>query len=115
MGELTKQLMARAFGGFDRGRCSIGLTIMGAAAGQYAAILRPAGAFSTPWDDTLLQAICSQGDLVMLGVDAAGERLVEFSFRALDRNVKWSYDIFYVPSQYIEELRGHVRVVTIPR
>lgn len=107
-GNLTKILMDTAFAHFQRGRCSIGLTVVGVFTGKWAAVLRPAGSSSTPWDDTPLGAMVAQGDVAMLRVN--GKRLEETRFGDLGRNVECPYDLLYVPRANIRELRRRVPV-----
>ena len=96
------------FGRVRREGHSIGLTVCGAFSGQFSAVLRPGGTFSTPWDDTPLQAMCSQGSVVMLKVDGRG--LTRTSFDCLDRIVEHGDDILYLHRRHLRELSQHVPI-----
>jgi fructose-1,6-bisphosphatase/inositol monophosphatase family enzyme len=108
---LTRRLIDKAFGHVQRGGASIGLSVARVFSGHFVALLRMAGTFSTPWDDTPLQAMCSQGDVRMLRVDR--KTLKEVRFDQLDRIVQRDYDILYVHSQYLDDLRRYARIVTL--
>lgn len=105
---ITQRLMSTVFKGrVERGRCSIGLTVMGVFGGKYAVVLRPAGTYSTPWDDTPLQAMVDTGEVVMLRVDAGA--LTNIRFMDLTQNLLCDYDILYVHSVYLGQLARWAR------
>lgn len=99
---ITATLMKTAFGRFDRGRSSIGLTVLGVFDGRFAAVLRPAGSFSTPWDDTPLQAMIDTGEVLMLRL--AASHLAVMRFTDLSQNLRCNYDILYIHRRYMGEL-----------
>lgn len=107
---LARQLM-RAFGRVERGGASIGLTVTNVLTGKYAAALRVAGGYTTPWDDAPLSAMCRQGDVVSLRV-ASGE-LRQMDVGPLDRLTERDFDMLYVGRQYMAELSRTVRVVML--
>jgi hypothetical protein len=103
--------MNGTFGRVERASNSIGLAVAGVFSGQFAAVLRPAGTFSTPWDDTPLQAMCSQGSVLMLKIGTQG--MAETRFDHLDEVVRREHDFLYVHRRYLDELRRRVPVVLL--
>ncbi|HKX24126.1 MAG TPA: hypothetical protein VJM46_02725, partial [Candidatus Saccharimonadales bacterium] len=108
--QLAQRLMS-VFGRVERDSASIGLTVVGVLNGTYAAALRVAQGYTTPWDDAPLSAMGRQGDVVTLRVDRNELRQVDVG--PLDRLTERNFDMLYVGRQYMDELRRVVRVVML--
>jgi fructose-1,6-bisphosphatase/inositol monophosphatase family enzyme len=108
-GPLTDRLVG-AFARVEQGKSSIGLSIARIFNGDIAGMLRLAGMHVTPWDDTPVQALCEQGDVLTLRVGKDG--LQQISFSPLDRITRQDYDVLYVHRKYVRELRQMTKVVT---
>lgn len=107
---LTLELLDHAFGRVERGKDSIGLSVARIFTGEFAGMLRVAGMHVTPWDDTPVQAMCQQGDVLMLRIGA--DRLEQISFPDLGRITAQDFDVLYLHCHYLDELRRRVTVVT---
>lgn len=108
---LTSRLMGVAFGQVLREASSIGLSTMRVFNGELVAMLRVAGGFFTPWDDTPTFATCGQGDVAVLRVGS--DHLVEIRAGTLEHITPQDFDVLYVPRRYLPELRRQVPVVTL--
>lgn len=104
--------MRQAFGRIVPGMSSIGLSAVRVLNGDFAAMLRTAGGFTTPWDDAPIMAMCAQGDLVPLRVDADHNRLARIRRMSLMKVTSRGYDVLYVGRRHLAELAGHVAIGT---
>ncbi len=106
----SAQQLTGLFGRVDRGSDSIGLSLMRVFTGEFVAMLRPADAHITPWDDVPLLAMCRGGDVVMLTVQEG--RLVEIRLDHLATGApaKYGPDLLYIQRQLVPELGRHIRV-----
>lgn len=98
------------FARVEHGKSSIGLSIARIFTGEIAGMLRLSGMHVTPWDDTPVQALCQQGDVLMLRVGP--DRLQQITFSPLDRITRQDYDVLYIHRSYLRELRQLTTVVT---
>ena len=103
--------LAGLFGEVQRDSQSIGLSVTGVLTGDFAATLRVAGGYTTPWDDAPISAMCRQGAVVSLRV--GDNELRQIDVGPLDRLTARDFDMLYVGQQYMAELRRAVRVVMI--
>jgi fructose-1,6-bisphosphatase/inositol monophosphatase family enzyme len=104
------QRIANASGSVVQGKDSIGLSVVRIFTGEFGGMLRLAGMHVTPWDDTPVQAMCTQGDVVMLRIGR--NSLEEVSFSPLDQVTRQDYDVLYVHRLHLDELRRIAPVVT---
>jgi hypothetical protein len=105
------QRLTGVFGRVERDSASIGLSVTRILTGDFAAMLRVAQGYTTPWDDAPLSAMCRQGDVVSLRVEDGGLRQIDVG--PLDRLTERDFDMFYVGRQYLDELCRHTRVVML--
>jgi len=108
-GPLTERI-ANASGSVVQGSASIGLSVVRIFTGEFGGMLRLAGMHVTPWDDTPVQAMCTQGDVVMLRIGR--NSLEEISFSPLDQITRQDYDVLYIHRRYLDELRRIAPVAT---
>jgi fructose-1,6-bisphosphatase/inositol monophosphatase family enzyme len=108
---LTRQLLDRTFGQIVWGSDSIGLSVMRAFEGEFVGVLRVAGKYTTPWDDTPLAAMCWLGHVLSLRV--YDDRLEEVRVGPLDRITPRDYDMLYVHRRYARELSKIAPVRTL--
>lgn len=107
---LAAQRIANAFGMMEQGKDSIGLSVARIFTGEFGGMLRLAGMHVTPWDDTPVQAMCEQGDVLMLRIGP--KRLTQISFGQLDEITRQDFDVLYVHRRYLSQLRQLTKVVT---
>jgi fructose-1,6-bisphosphatase/inositol monophosphatase family enzyme len=103
--------LAGLFGEVQRDSQSIGLSVTSVLTGDFAATLRVAGGYTTPWDDAPISAMCRQGAVVSLRVGDGELRQIDVG--PLDRLTERDFDMLYVGRQYLDELRHAVRVVML--
>lgn len=103
------QRLTGLFGDVQRDSASIGLTVARVLGGDFAAVLRVAGGYTTPWDDAPVSAMCRQGDVVSLRVGERELRRVDVG--PLTTLTARDFDMLYVRRQLLGQLRHRVRVV----
>ncbi len=107
---LMRRLMGTAFGEVQQGNGSLSLAVARILTGEFVAVLQPAGGSITPWGQTPIAAICGQGVVVALRVGT--RHLYRVAIGPLAEKVaRRKSDVLYVGGLYMDELRGHVRVV----
>lgn len=88
---------------------SVGLSVMRVLSGEFTAMLRIAGGYITPWDDTPILAACKQSGVVPLVVFE--DHFEQLGPVALNRAVDNPRDILYISVKYLSELHGIAPVV----
>jgi len=106
---LAKRLIDSASGKVVRFSDSIGLAAVRVFTGEFVGLLRSGGGFTTPWDDTPVQAMCRQGDVVVLRFNQT--RLQEVRLGPLDRPAPQGqpFDLLYVRRSLLSELEEAAR------
>ena len=101
---LAKRLVDSAFGQVVRFRDSIGLAAVRVFTGEFVGLMRSGGGFTTPWDDTPVQAMCRQGDVVVLKFSQG--HLHEVRLGPLDQPTPQPqpFDLLYVHRSFLSEL-----------
>jgi fructose-1,6-bisphosphatase/inositol monophosphatase family enzyme len=109
---LTQRLVDSAiFGQVKRDMSSIGLSVMRTFDGRCIGMLRSAGGYITPWDDAPIQALCNQGDVVVLKLNHDYAKMTTLD--PFDQTTPRDFDILYIPRWFLPELQEHVSVLSL--
>lgn len=108
---LAEQLIDSAFGEVVRFSDSIGLAATRVFTGEFVGLMRSSGGFTTPWDDTPVQAMCRQGDVVVLKFSQT--HLQEVQLGPLDQTLAQPFDLLYVHRRFLPELANHTPVLLL--
>lgn len=108
---LTRRLIGEVFGSSTRERGSIGLAAARVMAGEFVGMVRIAGGYFTPWDDTPVLAMCEQGGLVALQIQK--DELVPLPLPDLRKVVPSEYDILYVEHRQVDRLARHAPIMPL--
>ena len=104
---LTQHLVGSAFGAVQQGNDSIGLSVMRILTGEFVAMLRVAGGYTTPWDDVPIEAILG-GQVLALRVNA--DNFQEVRLDILDQVARRGFDVLYVERRHLRRLERFGRV-----
>lgn len=108
---LTRRLVESGFRTVQRGSDSIGLSLMRVFTGEFAALLRVAGGYTTPWDDVPIEAMCRTGQVVAFRVNANGFQQIHLE--VLDQVIQRAFDVVYVARGHLAGLKRFGRVTLL--